>query len=238
MFSYSVVQWPKEAWLKYSGAIIVALLLFMGCDGPSSEVSAPSLAETRARVESEFQMDSELDQMNRVLSLDPTQSEALLAAYEKRDSEISAWLAGEKGQRLIALEADMARAAREQDLEGVRNATSQAKPLRMEIIMLIGDHEGAMRALLSEAQRDQWDGFQIAAEMLDLMEPLQLDGAQRSAIEAAGPQALTQARERGEVNPSAAAFLDLERWAEESVLSPEQRAGYGPIKSKHGLRSL
>lgn len=219
-------------------AILGLSIVLGGCQAGVDGDSGASVEAARAQLEAEFDSQGELERKKRFLGLAGAQAAALDAAYAQRDSEISAWIAGERGQRLIALEAKMGDASRGRDLQGVQAAIAEAKPLRQELILLIGEHEGNIRAVLSQEQVDAWDGYEIASELLALMEPLGLDVQQRSAIEQSGTAALLAARGRGESNAGAAAFLDLEKWAESSVLRAEQRAGYQEIKSQNKLRSL
>jgi len=216
----------------------MVLLFIAGCQPAADPEAEIDLAAAQAELEAEAARDDVRADMLRVLALAPGQADALNAAFDARDKALGDWIAGEKGQRLIALEAEMAARTRASDLDGVRNAIAQAKPLREELMGMVEQYQTAILDTLSYEQRVQWLGFQVSSKLLQLAEGLGLNGAQLAAIEQGGPSAVAQAIQRGEPNPKAAAFLELEKWVEESVLSPEQRAGYAAVKDKNKLRSL
>ncbi len=218
--------------------IISMAVLFWGCQPTSNRATTLDLASEQQRIQAEAVNDDARDTMMRVMEPDPAQRLALDQAYASRDEAIGAWIAGEKGERLIALEAEMRTAAKKKNLAGVRAATSQSTPLRNELRELVVSHQAAILGVFSPAQRLQWSGYEVASAMLALMEPLNLVPDQIAAIEQGGPSAVAQAEGRGAANPKAEAFMALEQWAEGAVLSAEQTAQYGTIKESKPMRSL
>ena len=217
---------------------IPMMLLSFGCQPTQDGATTLDVDAARQRIQAEAVKDDARDTMMRVMQPDPTQTAALDQAYTARNEAVGAWLAGEKGQRMIALEAEMRTAAEAKDLNGVRAATSQATPLRNELRELVASHQAAILDVFSPAQQLQWSGYEVASAMLELMAPLQLTPEQMAAIEGASIEAVARATQRGEPTPKAAAFLDLEQWAEDSVLNPEQWDGYQGIKDRNKMRSL
>jgi hypothetical protein len=213
-------------------------LLFFGCHPKNDSATTLDLEVEQRRIQAEVVKDEARDTMMRVMQPDPAQRSALDQAYTARDEAVGAWLAGEKGHRLIALEAKMRTAAKAKDLNGVRAATSQATPLRNELRELVASHQAAILDVFSPAQQLQWSGYEVASAMLALMEPLNLAPDQIAAIEQGGPSAVAQAMDRGAANPKAEAYLALEQWAKDAVLSAEQTAQYGSIKESKPMRSL
>lgn len=218
-------------------AVLVAGVLLAGC-GPAGDEPELDLAAAEADVRAKEARAGKLEDMQRVLDLDPATGEALQAAFAAGDEAVEDWIAGERGQQLIELEARMFAAVDARDLAEVRRTTAAAKPLRDELRALLADHEQAILDVLTPEQQVEWHGHEVSRKLLDLLKPLNLGFEQAQAIERSGAPAVSQAIDRGEPNPKAAAFLDLEKWVEDSVLDPEQRAAYQDIKSENKLRSL
>ncbi|MBX3179337.1 MAG: hypothetical protein KF886_18430 [Candidatus Hydrogenedentes bacterium] len=218
--------------------LALSTLLNAACAPGKGDEPALDLASAEAGLREEGSGDAQPEEMARVLGLDPAAASALRDAFARRDAEVEAWIAGERGQRLIRLEAEMFAAVEARKLDDVKRATAEATPLRDELRQLIADHETSILDSLGPERRVQWEGYEVAKKMLDLMQPLELNFQQAQAIEQGGPAALAQAMRAGEPNPQAAAFLELEKWVEESVLTPDQRAAYQDIKASNKLRSL
>jgi hypothetical protein len=219
-------------------ALIVLLLIPVGCQPGSQPEAALDVEGAEQQVRAEAQEDDVRDAMMRVIQLEPAQRTALEQAYMARDEEFGAWLEGEKGKRLVALEARMRIEAKESNLAEFRKVIAEATPLRNELIGMLKSHQQNILDTLSPSQQLQWAGYEVSSTMLELMVPLQLVPGQVSAIEGAAVEAVAQATQRGEPNPKAAAFLDLEQWVEESVLSAEQHDGYQDVKDANKMRSL
>ena len=201
-------------------------------------VHTANLAEAEASLRSDTTFDAEKETMIRVLELDETEARRLGQAFDRRYERLEQFLSGEKGQRLIALEADLRVATTARDLAAVKGVIDQATPLREAFRQLIKDHNQALLDTLMPEQATHWQGYEVGIRLLETMMPLDLSADQMVAISQAGPPAFFQAQQTGEVNPKAAAFLQLERWAESDVLLPAQREAYEAIKGKRGLRSL
>lgn len=212
-----------------------AILALAGC-GPRE--SAPP-AETPARQTGlEVEWEAELDAMAAALPLSPGETDALRAAFQAVQDDLRGWMNGPDGQRLIELEADMAAAAKRKDLAGVQAATSAARPLRDTFEAKIAAGKQGMMDALTPENRSRWGGHRLASHMLELMAPLGLSPEQQAAIRDNAAAAMDKAAARGEPNPPAAAFLELEKWLESSVLTPEQRTAYEAVKRAHPMRSL
>jgi len=216
---------------------LLIMLMYAGC---AQEVALPELdlASAEANIRIHDLGGETYNDMVRVLNLDPGAMDALQMAFAERDEAVEQWLSGEKGQRLIQVEAEMVAAVEARNLEEVKRCTAAGRPLREEMCQLIEDHEAAILNTLTPDQQVAWQGYEVANKMLVLMTPLNLEIDQVQTIEGAGMPAVVQAMNQGQPNPKAAAFLALERWAEESVLYPEQREAYQDIKADHKLRSL
>lgn len=216
----------------------LSILTISGCGPAKDPAPTMNLADAETRLRSEKPGGDVFDDMVRVLQLDTAAQGALRQAFSARDDAFEAWIVGPDGQRLIALEAEMFAAVEAKNLNEVKRTTSQATPLRNALRALVSEHDEAIRSVLHPDQRIQWDGHLVADEMLVLMQPLGLAFEQAQAVENGGVTAVLQAMEAGQPNPKAAAFLELEKWVEERVLSPEQRAAYQDIKASNKLRSL
>jgi len=208
-----------------------------GCGG-ADKTPALDRAAAEANIRANDTGDEQYNAMTRVLALEPETVTALQAAFARRDEVVENWLAGEKGQRLIELEAQLFAAVEARSLAEVKRTTAAAKPLRNELRQLIQDHESAILGTLPPDKQVEWQGYEVSDQLLTLMKPLELGFEQAQAIEHAGAPAVGQCIQRGEPNPKAAAFLEVEAWVEERVLTPEQREGYQEIKSKNKMRSL
>lgn len=225
--------------MRHIAAAILSVLVIAGCQQQEENTADSGDREAaRASLEAEARQDSRQTQMVEVLQLDATQTSALNDAFSARDEAVGAWLKGEKGTELVSWEAEIKRAAREKKLGALRNATDQAKPLRDELRQLFATHEARIMDVLTPDQQIQWQGFEVSSKLLQLTEDLGLNAQQFAAIEQGGPAAVREAIQRGEPNPKAAAFLELERWMENSVLSEQQFNAYEAVKSDNKLRSL
>lgn len=216
--------------------VLSGVMVWMVACGAGGGVPPEEAAAARSELEATWQ--AEYDAMAAAVPLSADEASKLEQAFESFHADLAAWLDGPEGQRLMALEAEMKAAARGKDLAGVRAATGEARPLRDTFEQKIKAGQQALLDALTPENRARWKGHKLAAHLLELMEPLELSPQQRSAIESNAAAALAQAEARGEANPPAAAFLELERWAETQVLSPDQRSAYEGIKKGAPLRSL
>ena len=225
-------------------ATVLKCLLVMGvcvglqCCSQQGQSSEDILAEAEATVRSEAAFEAKKTTMIRVLGLNASEALRLGQAFDARYEAIEQFLSGEAGQRLITLEAELRVAAQAKDLAAVQRVIDEAQPLRDAFCQRIEEQEVALYDVLTPAQATHWQGYEVAVRLLETMGPVKLSAEQMVAISEAGPPAFYRAQEAGEVNPKAAAFLQLERWAESDVLSPEQRDTYEAIKGTKGLRSL
>ena len=209
-------------------------------DRPASNAPAAAESETDAKGAEDAapprgDWTAEYDAMSVALELSEDEQAALRAAFLAREEEVSAWMSG-KGVQLVELEKKMSDAAKAQDLAGVRQATSQAKPLRSELRELIKSHQEAIVNALSADNQHNWAAHELAQRLCELMEPLELTEEQISQIHAESHSAVQASV--NETNPSAAGFLKLEQAAEAGVLTLEQRQAYGEMKRQNPMRSL
>lgn len=224
--------------MRTLAAILVTLLTVTGCQQKESTPEPVDTDAAKASLQTEARQDNKQAQMIQVLQLDATQASALNEAYTARDNAATAWIEGEKGDKLVAWEAEIKRAAKAKDLGAVRNATSRAKPLRDEFRQLFATHQANIMNVLTPEQQIHWQGFEVASKLLDLTKDLGLNPQHIAAIEQGGPTVVHQAIQNGEPNPKAAAFLELERWMEDTLLTQQQRAAYDAVKSENKMRSL
>jgi DNA mismatch repair ATPase MutS len=157
--------------------------------------------------------------MQSALSLSDEEFAKVQEVFEARESEVSVWMAA-NGAKLEQLEKKMASAAKARDLTGVRNATSQAKPLRNELRELVATFRDAIPDALSEDNRFAWAAHQLSQRLLELMDELNLAPEQIEQIEAESHSAIQYAA--NESNPASAGFLTLEKFAETKVLTKDQ----------------
>ncbi|MFP6582834.1 MAG: hypothetical protein VCD00_09795 [Candidatus Hydrogenedentota bacterium] len=218
--------------IRFTIAILLAVTL-AGCTSESRDEAVNDNAPV-----SEVRIGQEFDDLPKVLLLNPADAAAFESNLAKHNETIRAWMEGEKGQRLVALETEIRIKTEEKDLTGLRAVIAQAAPLRNEITRLIeSSHEELLDSLGNE-RRMQWEGHEVATALLELMAPLTLDAAQQSQIRRAAQRLLLAAHASNEPNPGAASFLELEKNAEQDVLTPKQRETYQAIKKVHPMRSL
>lgn len=214
---------------------IVTILAVMsaGCTSePDDKLADENPASPKARLGEEF------DDLALVLKLSDEESKAFQLNLSKHNDALRAWVEGEKGQRLIALEAEIRIKSTEKDLAGLRSVIGQATPLRNEIGRLIESSREELLDSLGFSRRCIWEGDRVATALLELIAPLALDTAQESLIHQGAQHLIVQAHGDNEPNPKAATFLELEKMAEQDVLTPEQREAYQAIKKQHPMRSL
>lgn len=216
-------------------AVIVALLGILGCTGESN---SPSSEVPPVELRSDTAWESEYNDMVSVLGLSEDESQYLRAAFEQRETEGGAWLKGERGVRLAKLEGALKVAAKNKNLAETKRIISLAGPLRNELTGLLKTHEANILGSLSSDRQVQWQGHKVAEKLLGLMRPQSLDYTQEQYVRNGAVDAFARALQTGQINPSAAAFLELERWAEDAVLSEEQWQGYQDVKKKAPVRSL
>jgi hypothetical protein len=201
-------------------------------DGLSGMFAAPPpddpLGDWRPRFEA----------MADALNLQGADRDRLADAFLNRDRELRAWLDSADGRRFLRLEAELREATADRDLNRVRTVTGEAGPLRRHFEQLIESSERDLLASLSPGLRDRWAAHRLYTRLADFMDPLGLSPDQQSALAERAGYFLRLAREGGEPNPDAAAFLEFERWAEGSVLEPDQQAMYEGIKRANPMRSL
>jgi hypothetical protein len=222
--------------------MLIALSTLPACNYQlADEIDSSSDPAEPITLRGDTSWESEHSEMVSVLTLDPADAQRLRAVFESREAELGGWITGERGTKLIELETELRDAATNSQLTETRLIIAQATPLRREFEALVNTHKTKILNALTPTQQKQWQGHQLAEKLLALMKPLILDPAQQQQIRTAAAQAIT----RHEVAPkgirdapTAAAFLQLEQWVEEKILSQAQRQNYAPIKGKKALRSL
>ncbi len=181
---------------------------------------------------------SNYNEMVSALQLDAGDQASLESAFLERDRRLRDWFDSPRGRRLIELEALLAKEAQSRDLQSVRAITAEGKPLRAEVADLIKASDEEVLAALTPEQGRAWEGYLLSNRLLELMESLELSPGQIETLRNSAPRFLDQAKQAGEPNPPAAAFLQYEQWAERQVLDPVQQGMYAAVKRKNPLRSL
>lgn len=222
------------------GALLVLALAAIGCepadDAPATQANAQQAAAVAMNEPPAWE--DELYDMVHALDLTIAEEDAVRAAYEQRDADVRAFMESERGRQLSDDEAALAEAARAGNLSKVREITGRAGGDRDALRQIIRDGKRRIREALPEDKRVAWDAYQVSAELLELMEPLGLDLDQQLKIEDQAVVSMEAALARNEPNPMAAAFLSIEKWAENAVLTPTQRRAYTDVKQENPLRSL
>jgi hypothetical protein len=229
--------------LRLSSLICGCLFLTVGCqpsvpppagsDDSNDELKVSDSGSEDGSDDSADDWKPEFARMESELELSDAESNALQAAFEAREADVSAWMT-QKGVRLRTLESTMKSAARSKDLGGVRKAIAEAKPLREELRSVINEAQEAITTALTDANQTAWKAVLLRDRLLELMEPLQLSDEQEQLIHAEARNVVQSSV--AEVNPEAAGFIKLEKAVESSILTPAQRVDYEPIKKKNALR--
>jgi hypothetical protein len=219
--------------------VILALSVFPACIFElGDEIDSAPDSSDPVTLRSDTDWESQHTEMVSILALNPTDAQRLRTVFQARETELGGWIRGDRGAKLVELETALRAAATNSELTETRKFIAQATPLRREFEALAEGHETNILNALTPAQQNQWQGHQLAQKLLDLMAPLNLDPTQQEQIRAAATQAIAQAKQQQQPNPPAAAFLELEKWAEDNILNGNQRQAYAPIKQKNALRSL
>lgn len=206
-----------------------------GCGQPVPDSrSTPQPGETNSESDAP-DWTPEFAEMQSALAMSDEESAKVQAAFEKREVEVSAWMATH-GAKLAKLEKTMRTAARSRDLAGVRNTTSKAKPLRDALRELIATHTKTIPAALSKDNQSAWAAYQLSQEVLDLMEDLNLTPEQIEQIQVESHSVMQSAVDKTEPQP--ASVLALQQFAETKVLTKDQIADYESVKKKNPLRLL
>ena len=206
-----------------------------GCGQPAPESgSTPQPGETNSESTAPETPDwtDEFVEMQSALAMSDEESAKVQAAFEKREVEVSAWMATH-GAQLEKLEKTMRTAARSRDLAGVRNATSKAKPLRDALRELIATHTKTIPAALSEDNQSAWVAYQLSQEVLEPMEDLNLTPEQIEQIEVESHSVMQSAVDKTEPQP--ASVMALQKFAETKVLTKAQVVDYQSIKKKNRI---
>jgi len=182
--------------------------------------------------------ESEYTEMASAVGLGLADSQRLRTIFEERETELGGWLRGPKGTQLVELETRLRSAAKSSDLSETRKVIAKATPLRREFEGLIESYKTKIMNALTPQQQSQWQGHQLAEKILELMLSLNLDANQQQQIRTAAVQTIDQAKQQGQPNPPAAAFLELEEWIEGNLLSGDQRKAYVEVKKENPMRSL
>jgi hypothetical protein len=214
---------------------ILVLVGFLGCSGESA---SPSDKAPPVELRSDTAWESEFDEMVSVLGLTSEESKYVRTAFEQREAEVGAWLKGGRGAELAQLEGQLKVAAESKNLSETKKIIAKAGPMRKELMGLINAHQANILGALTPERQVQWQGHEVAEKLLKLMASLALDATQRQYIQNGAVEAIAQARQAGQPNPKAAAFLELESWAENSVLSQAQQQAYQETKKKAPIRGL
>lgn len=222
----------------HNGLHIVALLFILAaCSQPvDDEPTALDASIEQAKEGLLPEWEAELDEMTRALALTPAEQAPVRAAFEARQDEIVAWFDGPEGSKLLEEEAALREATAEKDLQKVRSLTKTAGPRRRAIENIIKRGDAAVLQALPPAKQDSWRGYELSQALLELMQPLNLTAEQQSSI--ADNSAAAYQSAANTPNPMAAGYLELEKWVEAEVLTPDQRAAFQPIKDQNKLRTL
>lgn len=224
------------------GPFLLLSCLLAGCAEAPQEAAvesqpAPPEASRSVPRPAEPFWQAEYEEMVAATSMPPSQQETLRQAFVQSYGELERAMAGEEGEKLVAEEQALREAAESRDLAAVRRITRQDKTQRQAFREKIGAKEDEILAVLTPAQHLQWDAHRISKELISLAGP-GLSEEQKGGIRGQAASFLQGAANRGEPNPMAAAFMDMEQWAEANVFTPEQRAAYQSVKQRHPLRSL
>jgi len=174
----------------------------------------------------------------RIIQLSPSETTALEQGFRKREADLTQWLEGPKGQKLIELETKLREQTEAKDLSGVRETIAQAKPIRQEIVTMIKSTRIDLINSLGSERRLEWDAHLVSRKMLNLMQPLSLDAAQIADIQYAAVEELRIAQQKGAPNPQAASYIELEHWVEDNILNDPQYESYQAIKASKPMQSL
>ncbi len=205
-------------------------------DAPSragAEAAMPTETERSASPETAWA--AEYEQVRAVLDLSAGEKAELKAAYLTRAEALEQWWA-EKGEKLSHLERRMKRAAKARDLAKFRRANEKVKPLLSELRNLDKTHRSLILKTLSPEHQLEWKAHLLEEKILDLLKPLELSDPQIARVRAESVSAVRACADRR--NPSAAAYMKLERTVELNVLTARQREAFQEIKKQHPLRSL
>ena len=212
--------------------VVVALLL-PGC-GQAPEPPPPAATVEAAAPD----WQANYDEMVAVLALSSTERTHLRDTMAREYEAFAAWMAGPNGQAVRDEDAALRAAAEARDVAAVRRITQQPQTARAAMRARLDEVTAAVLAALPPAQRQAWAAHQMVSKFVEVMAPLALSAQQEQALRTAAPQAYAAAVQRGEPNPASAAYLDLERYAETQVLSPEQLQRYADVKRDNPMRSL
>lgn len=210
---------------------ITVCFLMAGC-AQEAEVPASIPDAPEARIGEKYEA------IPSVLGMSASESAAFAEQLDHHDTTLRAWMEGEKGRQLMALDAEIRTKTEEKDLPGLRAVIAQATPLRTEIRGLIESSRNELLDSLGPEGRLKWEAYEVASGLLELMEPLALDATQEAQIRTNAIEQLRAAQSKNEPNPKAASFLELERFSESRILSPEQRDVYETVKKDNPMRSL
>ena len=226
--------------------LCLALVLFassctqrISSDEPAADEQAAAAGDVGAAeaeaADAQPDWTAEYDEMAAAVELSDEEDAALKEAFLTREEVVGGWLTS-KGVRLRELEQELKSAARARDLRAIQRIKTEATPLRTELRDLIETHQADIRAALTPDNQLVWAAHELAERVLKIMEPLKLTAEQAALVREAS---ITSAQAKAdEPNPSAAGYMHLERSVEESVLTPEQRGRFEPIKKKKAMRSL
>ncbi len=214
-------------------AVVVALLLSACGQAPDSPTPAAAVEEAEAP-----DWQAGYEEMVAVLSLSSAEQTHLRETMAREYEAFAAWMAGPDGQAVREEDAALRAAAEARDVQAVRRITGQAQTARAAMRARLDAVTEATLAALPPAQRQAWAAHQMVSKMLETMAPLGLSAQQEQALRTAAPQAYGAAVQRGESNPASAADLDLERYAETQLLTPDQATRYAEVKRDNLMRSL
>lgn len=223
--------------MKHLSILIIITLLCIGC-APSSEDKSPESQASKEAIAEEFSMMDDYYEIVSVIQLSPSETTTLEQGFRQREEDLTNWLEGPKGQKLIELETKLREQTEAKDLSGVRATIAQSKPLRQEIVDMIKSSRNDLLDSLGPERRLEWDAHKVSKKMLDLMQPLGLDETQIADIRYAAVDELRRAQQLREPNPQAASFLQLERWVEDTILDNPQYDTYQALKVSKPMRSL
>lgn len=205
---------------------------FVGC-GEREPAPSQTAAEPKT-----YDWRPEYDEMASVLQLTPDEQARVQAAYEARAKKLEEWWNGPEGQALLEEERALKEATEARDLQGVRAVTRKDPTQRSKFKAIADETMADVIAALPPQKRIAWDGHRVAEKMLELMHPLELNDEQQNLIRTNAVSFVQTAVNAGEPTPPSAAFLALETWAENNVMTDPQYYAYEEIKKSNPMRSL
>jgi pyoverdine/dityrosine biosynthesis protein Dit1 len=182
----------------------------------------------------------EYERMVTILNLNDAECARLKETFKAGDEAIKGWKSSGEGIKLVQLEKQMKKAAKNRNLREMKQLIGEAKPLRSFYKGIIKTHHENILKALSPDKRKQWNAYRLADELINLMEPLGLSDDQIRQIQRSALSSIEKTINQSNVQNKtmSRAYLNLTRTMENDVLTERQRQAYGQIKRKILIRSL